>query len=452
VRIRDVKRAIGSLVLALATLPSVTARQEAPNGAEAADVTVGDLIGTWAGDLSHDGETTKFALHLEQGEEGKVLVKMSAPSVHVSETPIGRVTPQIQGHEIRLGPFSFTYDRSAGTLTGVMPESLVPIYRLPLLLRGVERFEVPSRPELSASIAKPVWTFDAGAPLWPGATFADGIVYGGGEDGVLHAIVARTGKPRWSFRAGGAIRSRATVTGEGVFFQADDGYLYKLVAVDGVERWRSPEDASMSERTTATSWLSIFRTEPASGTSRRATAFLPCRPSTGGTSTLEATIITSTPWTRRQASSSGSAIRAHRSSRRPPSTTTDWSSAAAAMTSSARIRDGVAYVGSSDAAGLFAIDVRSGRRVWESDVHGWAWGQPAVTADRVYIGTVGTRGYLAGHAGGALAVDRATGRPVWRYGATAADDKPFGFAGSPVVGARLVFFTGLDGRVYAFAE
>src|SRR4029077_15152801 len=55
--------------------------------------------------------------------------------------------------------------------------------------------------------------------------------------------------------------------------------------------------------------------------------------------------------------------------------------------SSATVRDGVAYVGSSDAAALFAFDARNGRTRWRTDVYGWAWGRPSVTDRRVFVGT-----------------------------------------------------------------
>jgi outer membrane protein assembly factor BamB len=120
--------------------------------------------------------------------------------------------------------------------------------------------------------------------------------------------------------------------------------------------------------------------------------------------------------------------------------------------SSATIRDAVAYVGSSDAAALFAYDARDGRRRWATDVHGWAWGQPAVGARRVYAGTSSQVGYLAQHAGGLLALDRATGAIVWRYASAAPDSGAYGFPGSPALGDGRVFAGGLDGRVYAFTE
>jgi outer membrane protein assembly factor BamB len=120
--------------------------------------------------------------------------------------------------------------------------------------------------------------------------------------------------------------------------------------------------------------------------------------------------------------------------------------------SSALVRDGVAYVGSSDAAAVYAFDAATGERRWKADVFGWAWGQPAVTGDRVFAGTASQAGYLAGHRGMVVALDRATGRPVWHYPAVPAPTGAYGFPGSPAVGEGLVFVTGLDGTVYAFPQ
>jgi outer membrane protein assembly factor BamB len=120
--------------------------------------------------------------------------------------------------------------------------------------------------------------------------------------------------------------------------------------------------------------------------------------------------------------------------------------------SSPVVRDGVVYVGSSDAAAAFAFDAATGRLRWKTDVFGWAWGQPAVTGSRVYVGTSSQVGYPAGHRAGVMALDRATGAVVWRAPAPAAASGAFGFPGSPAVGDGRVYVTSLDGRVAAFAE
>lgn len=116
------------------------------------------------------------------------------------------------------------------------------------------------------------------------------------------------------------------------------------------------------------------------------------------------------------------------------------------------MRDGVAYVGSSDAAALYAFDAQTGRPIWSTDVWGWAWGQPAVTAARVYMDTSGMGEYPVPHRAGLMAVERSTGKPVWRFVVQPPDGKAYGFTGSPAVGAGRVFIAGLDGRVYAFSE
>jgi outer membrane protein assembly factor BamB len=51
-----------------------------------------------------------------------------------------------------------------------------------------------------------------------------------------------------------------------------------------------------------------------------------------------------------------------------------------------------------------------------------------------------------------MAVDRATGRVVWRFGVEAVPGQAYGFTGATSTGAGRVFAAGLDGRVYAFAE
>jgi outer membrane protein assembly factor BamB len=115
--------------------------------------------------------------------------------------------------------------------------------------------------------------------------------------------------------------------------------------------------------------------------------------------------------------------------------------------------DGVAYIGSSDAAAVYAIAADTGVRSWESPVSGWAWGQPAVTDERVFIGTSGLRGY-AGDArrGGVMALARASGEAVWRYSLEPPEEGAWGFPGSPAVGDGLVFVTGIGGRVLAFDQ
>lgn len=489
--------AAGGLLLLVLATPVVAADTAAP----AADF----LLGAWAGTLSHDGETQPLALQFERAEGGEISLKATIPAIHCVECPMGRTVPMVQGSKIRFGAFLFTYDAGAGTLAGTVPERLVPVYQVPFSLQRVEAVEFPPRAEPSGPIAKPQWTFEAGSPLWPGATFADGVVYAGAEDGRLHALDALTGKERWVFRAGGPIRTRATLLGGAVFFQADDGFLYKLAAQSGKEEWRvrivdrpirrlpfdapsSRYDRFGSDVTVAGGRLYLgthdgkllvldgqrggrlweFAAEdsvvaaPALEGGRiyfgsfdhnvyaleAATGKLVWKHDTRGA-------VVSTPAVDPK---TGRVVVGSRSydllgldakTGVPAWKRYIWFSW---VESSAALRDGVAYVGSSDAASVFAFDVATGRRLWDADTYGWTWGQPAVTDARVYVGASSLRDYGPGHQGGVLAVERASGRPAWRYVAEAPSSGTYGFPGSPAVGAGLVFATGLDGRIYAFAQ
>lgn len=498
-RIRGV--ILACLCLATAAVPHAA---QAPAVQPAAGVapTLPELAGVWAGHVEHDGERTFFALELEPGEAGKLILKATVPAAHFERAALGAVTPQIQGSEVRLGPFALTWDAGARTLAGFVPEAFAPVYRLPLLLRRVERLEVPARAEPGGERREPVWTYDAGAPLWAGPSVANGLVYVGGEDGTLHATDARAGTKRWSFRAGGALRTRAVIAGGATFVQADDGFLYSLDAASGRQLWRVRVVEKAIERLPFDNPKSRYDRFGSDVLAEGGRLYLGTNDghvlaldaATGariwdfaaGDSVLAAPAlaagrlyvgsydrhvyaldaasgrllwkrdtqgaVVSTPAVAGELVVVGNrcydllALRAE-------SGEVVWKRYVwfSWIESSAVVRDGVAYVGSSDAAAVFAFDAAGGRPLWKADVYGWAWGQPAVSEASVYVGTSSQAGYPAGHRAGVMALDRASGRTLWRFESRAAEKGAFGFPGSPAVGEGFVYVSGLDGRVYAFA-
>ena len=485
-----------AVCLSLMAAATVQAPSQPASGPAAAE-----LAGAWSGEVEHEAETTPFALELEPGADGKVLLKATVPTAHLVHAPLGRVPFQAEGRKVQLGPFAFDYDPAVRTLTGVVPDGFAPVYRLPLVLRRVERIEPPARPAPGGALAEPAWSYDAGSALWPGPSFAGGLVYAGAEDGQLHAVEARSGQKRWSFRAGGAVRTRPALAGGALLFQADDGLLYKLDAASGQEQWRvrlvekpverlpfdnpkSRYDRFGSDVTVAGGRLyvgthdgHVLALDTATGA--RLWDFAT------GDSVLAAPSVDSGRvyagsfdkhvyaldagsgrllWKR---DTQGAVVST-------PAVAGDlvvvgnrcydllglradtgevawkrylWFSW---IESSVSVRDGVAYVGSSDAASVSAFDARSGRPRWQADVYGWAWGQPALTEERVYLGTSSQAGYPSGHRAGVMALDRASGRVAWRYESPAAASGAFGFPGPPALGEGLVFVSGLDGRLYAF--
>ena len=206
------------------------------------------LKGLWVGTASHAGETSPFALELEPGDDGKVLVKLTIPAIRLQGVPLGRLPVEIQGDDVRLGPFQLSYDRQSKTLDGNVPESLAPIYALPFTLHRADALDLPHRSRPDAPERKPLWTYEAGSQLWPGTSVANGLVLAGSDDGSLHALDPRTGERRWVFHAGAAIRTRAVVAGATVVFQADDGVLYAVLAATGKEAWRSRVAATPAVR------------------------------------------------------------------------------------------------------------------------------------------------------------------------------------------------------------
>jgi outer membrane protein assembly factor BamB len=468
-------------------------------------LTTEDLLGAWAGTMTHEGEDRRFALELEATEgEGKVDIRLTIPAMNLSRLPAGTVEPQIDGHQLTLGPFVFTYDPDADTLSGTIPEAMAPVYGIPVTLRRVEAVEPVTRPEPTAPRAEPVWAFDAGAPSWPGPTFADGVVYAGDDEGRLHALDAASGKERWSFTAGGAIRTRATVAEGAVYFQADDGILYRLDAARGKEAWRvqvmetpvdrlGPSDPGArydnfgSDVTVAEGRLflgthdgEVLSVDPADGKIQwrfETEGSVLAAPAVqagrvflgsfgGQIHALEAATgesiwkkdtkgaVLSTP-----AVAGDVVIVGNRTydllALKAETGEIAWKDYIwfSWVESSATVVDGVAYIGSSDAAAVFAFAADTGERLWETDVFGWTWGQPAVTDRRVYVTMAGLRGYSGdAHRGAVMALDRGTGEPVWRYAAEPPEEGAWGFPGSPAVGTGHVFVTGLDGRVLAFEQ
>ena len=461
-----------------------------------------DVSGTWVAALSHLGETQRFGLRFEPNDKNELIVKMTAPAVHVWDVPIGKAT--LEPGRVRIGSgFVLDYDHAAGTLSGTVPSALIPVHKIVAAFHRGTLDQTP-RPELDAPAARPAWTFDAGAPVWADALFDGGTVYVGAEDGRLHALEAKTGKERWSFRAGGPIRARPTRWAADLFFQADDGYLYRVDAATGAERARIRVNEKAIERLPPSNEKSRFDRTASGATLANGRLYvgtydghvLTLDPAEGsrlwdfaaGDTVLSTPVVdsgrvyfgsydgnvyavdaasgalvwkhaTGAPVVSTPALHEGRVIVGSRSydllaldgaTGAPAWTRYIWFSW---VESPATVRDGTAYLGSSDAAKVFAVDARTGKSVWETDAHGWAWAQPAATDTRVFVGTTATPHYLVGHAAAFLAMDRATGHVAWRFPAAApTGDETYGFPGSPAVGDGLVFAGALDGRVYAFTQ
>jgi outer membrane protein assembly factor BamB len=344
-------------------------------------------------------------------------------------------------------------------------------------------------------VAQPTWTFMSGGPIWSSPAFADGDVYFGSDDGKLYALEAKSGKALWQFKTGGPVFGSPAVEGDAVYVLSDDGFLYKLDRTSGRTRWRFDTHGGGVKREAYDRLASrpavvgdvvyigsaddrLYALDAATGTEkwhaqardtiRSSAAVADGRVFFGssdgnvyavdaGSGALLWQYDTFKPVVSSPLVSDGGVYIGSRNANfyafdaatgRVKWRKFYWTSW---VESSAHVRDGVIYVGSSDYEQLFALAAKDGRELWRFDTHGEAWPDPAVTDKFVYTGSVGYSSFP--RRAGFYAVDRATGHAVWRY-PMAATLPPLGggVASSPVVGDGLVFFGGLDGVFYAFRE
>ena len=462
------------------------------------------LLGEWSGTATYPptAESKRLDLRFEmfhrKDKPDRLAVFASMPEmgmrnlgpIPVDETG-GEYTAAIYRFQIAEGP--------PARLTGRIE---FDGHSLPFELSSGAGRPVPAEPGETAPVAQPRWTFRTGGPIWSSPSTANGAVYFGSNDGKIYALEAATGRPEWSVTTGGAVVCRPTVNGPFLYALSDDGFLYKLHRRDGrlvwkfdthgggVKRERPGEgqayDSFASGATVADGLVYIgsadrrlYAVEDKSGRER-------WRFDTGG-------LVRSTPavangrvffgsfdhfvyaldaktgapaWkldTRREVTSSplvsgdlvaiGSRssdfLALDAATGHPRWSFFYWSSW---VESSASLRDGVLYIGSSDWQQLLAIEAATGKIAWMSDTGGSAWGTPAVTEAAVFIGAVGVADYpFFDHQGSFRAVDRRSGAALWRYPMARVGGQPtWGVASSPAVAGDLVFFGGLDGSFYAF--
>jgi len=454
-------------------------------------------LGDWVATMSHAGESTPFGLRLEPDDKqpGRLRVKVAAPVVQVWEATVGSAVIDGDRLVVNDGAWVLTRSRDGKRLLGSTPEFLVPRLRLPLVfargaLQKTER-QLPPLPE-----PRIVWRQQLGAALWADLLRVGDTLLAGDDGGVLHALDAASGRTRWQAKTGGALRARPVLDAGEILLPSDDGLLHAFDAATGSERWRlrlqdqpitriAPGKpgarfdrfgasaavhgpwlltashagtlAAWDRRTRAPRWTleighcllgtpvvadglvlvgafdgSLRAVELASGRER-------WRAQTG-----EA--VVSTVWVE-----GGLALVGSRSYELFAFRLADGQEAwrryhwFSWVESAVNGLDGRVYVGSSDGAHLSCLDPASGRLHWRRDVAGWAWGQPALDARRVAIGTaaLGGQGYGSTHRGAVWSFDRISGRPQWRLPLSVPTERVnYGVTGSLALGERGEVFAG----------
>ena len=454
------------------------------------------LIGIWKGTARTGGQSAEVAFDIRKSQKGPLVLFMTLPPLHAWRMPVGYLEGAPGGHW-KIPDWHVTLKREGEMLTGELGDPRVtfevgkadalPAERpLPSYARGPE----------------PDWAYAAGAPVWASLASHQGTVYAADTSGRLHAVASGDGSRLWSRQVGGAMYGAPLVTNDAIFVLDDAGAVQRLRRQDGGVVWRVELGAEAPARVLpaatafefdfhapmpvlqdGTLYLSspggaVHALEAGSGRVRwradlktqvRTTAAVSASHVLVGTLDhhlvaldrrtgreqwrFKATgPITSAPTVADRlviVASRGSWITAlDLKSGAVEWSRYDWFSW---IESDGVLADGVYYVGSSDLRAVRALDPRTGRPRWETDVLGWAWGTPALTADTVYIGVASPQKYVTRHEAGLVALDRRTGAVKWRRPiAQRRDGFVSGYPGSVVISGGVLIAPNVDGTLEGY--
>lgn len=341
----------------------------------------------------------------------------------------------------------------------------------------------------------PLWTFSAQGEIWSSPVVRDGTVYFGSDDHFLYAVDIASHNMKWKLEAGDIVRSRPAVEDGMVYFTADDNQLYAVDARSGNSVWKFDMGDPLVARLPVPKAWDYMQSSPAlaGGVVYVGSAnsdFFAVDAKTGKEKwrVPVGNYVRSSPavvdgvvyfgdmlgviyaldartgqakWT---FNTNGAIIPSptvvdgvvYIGSKTPCLYALDartgekkwcfaYPSGAPWVESSAAVANGVVYVGSSDWFRVNAVDAVTGELKWFFTTKGDPWCSPAVSDGVVYIGATGGFFY---------ALDAATGGEKWKVRtdeALATVDIRFdgGVVSSPVVVDGVVYFGGLDGKLYA---
>jgi outer membrane protein assembly factor BamB len=464
-----------------------------------------DLVGEWAADPVHGGESSHVELQFLE-KDGKLEARMSIPAIAVYDVSLGEVS--IAGHSIDTKALSqpLTWNPSSKTLRGYLTAEAVPVYKIPVeFTRGPPEAK-PAPREWKAPSPKVVWSVQTGAAVWAGIERdSGGTLFVGNEAGDLRAIDA-AGKVRWSFATGKPIRGQPKAIGAHVYVASDSGFLYKLDRRSGKETWRARVDSGSEPRIPPsepkTRWdrygssvvadaqrvyyasrdKHLYALDVETGRERwrrSAGDLMTATPALYKESLIYAAFdgkvqaVSATDGKPRWTYDAKLAVpgdvvvagdRVLVGSRSYDLVALDASTGQEIwkryywfswIESPPVVHDGVIYTGSSDATNVYAISLADGSLRWKTAVPGWSWQRTAVNEKWVIAGTAGEGEYPGRRAGSLVALDRATGAIRWLHleppsKETLEAKKGWGFGASPVIGDGEVYAADLGGEVHAF--
>jgi outer membrane protein assembly factor BamB len=316
---------------------------------------------------------------------------------------------------------------------------------------------------LDRASGKPVWAFAAGGPVHSSPAVADGLVIAATLAGRIFAVSEATGELRWSMQTGSTLPKNISPAGEWdlyvsspvvvdrtIVIGAGDGNVYALDLTTGRERWRAKTGGKVRATPSVKDGVAVvgswdgrvYAIDVATGNTRWV------HHTVGDTLDLqregydrraiqstaaiaEGTVFLGSRDDGFYALDFATGQRKWRSSH-----ATSW------VVGSPAVRDGRAYVGSSDGHFIQSVDVASGRELWRAPVNSNVLSSPVLAGSLLVVGAANTN---AGR-GEVLALDAPTGVVRWRL--------PLGDAvwSTPVVVGNEIYIGCDDGGVVAIEE
>jgi outer membrane protein assembly factor BamB len=474
-------------------------------GAHAQAASFADIEGWWIATPTYANESSTIVLQFVK-QEDKQTMRLSLPPIGGYDMNAGNIS--VSGVSVTTDALEFplTYDAEQKTLSGYLPEAIVPVHKIPVTFKRTDPVVKPAPRVWNHPSPKVKWRTQVNAPVWAGLEYdkRSGLLFVATDAGIVHAVDA-AGKLQWSFETGKAIKARPAAIGSSVFIHSDSGYAYRLDARTGKELWRAKIDVGSPARIPVNEPNTRWDRYGSSFVSDGQYVYVASRDShlyaldirTGEEKWRVATrdMITATPALSGDAVIVGSfdgtvrAVGARDGAERwsydarlaisgdvvvsgdrvlAGSRTYDLIALDAGtgkeswrhyywfswIESPPVVNNGVVYTGSSDATGVYAIDLSSGARKWKADVPGFAWPRPAVDQRMVVAGTIGQGPHPGNREGALLGIDKRSGKTRWMLieapsESTVQQKRDWGFASSPILADAIAYAADLDGTVYA---
>lgn len=327
----------------------------------------------------------------------------STPVVHNGTMYVGSADGHLYALDQRTGAEKWRFATGGAVMSSVTVEGgLVLVSSRDNVLYAVDVRSAKLKWKHTMGSTRPYqWEFD----YWLSSpTVFEGVVYVGGGDGLMYALDLKSGSVKWTFDTGARVRTTAAVADGMIFFGNMAGWMFALNAKTGALKWKF---ATEGTRINTSAWG--FDRNSILSSAAVADSLVVF----GGRDGFLYAVDEFTGMERWRVD--------HKVS---------W------ITGSPAIHEGAVYTGTSDGRFVQAVDLRTGVEKWRTPTGDIVWSSPAVCGPLVYI---------VDNSATVFALDRITGKIVWRY------TTPGRSFSSTVIHDGVLYFGCDDGYVYALS-